>query len=586
MHAFNRDVADTTERIVEKAALLSTDEMGRDLHHVETLKRSQDNILRDMSAIEEKIKLHEKEAKNLSCKYPAQSNEVQAKFKEVQDAWNSLCDSSSSRDNNLKDSYTLHKFQADLKELEKWAEALVVSMAAGSLPTNTTEATNLLRVHQEKKAQIEGHRDAFSAIRQFADRLLGEKHKNSDLIKENLVTLQVLEEKVLTSWQTRQDRLAEGNQLQVFLSLATLASDWLADQEAFLNNQDLGESMGTVETLIRKHVDFENSFCAQGSKVDQLEKLGNTLVTSNHYDSDGIKAKVSEITQKRDHLLGVSKARGNKLQMSKALQQFLRNVYEVETWIAEKLQVACDECYLDPSNLQSKKQKHQAFESEIQANSSRLGIVMQEGSDMLQKNHYAGQEIQARLDALESLWQELQDSSALKRERLHQAYQALLLHRTLDDLDTWMDEVEAALLSEDHGKDLTSVHSLINKNHKLTQDVNAHAAEVQQCQEVAKTLASEDHFMKEEITQRADSVTKRYEALHEPVQIREENLSAALLLYQLLRDIDEELLWLHEKNPLATSQDLGDSLTTVQTALKKHQVCPLTSGSQVSSYIR
>lgn len=75
----------------------------------------------------------------------------------------------------------------------------------------------------------------------------------------------------MSVWQARQGRLTEANQLQVFLNLASLASDWLADQEAFLNNHDLGDSLGSVEALMHKHVIFENSFEAQGSKVDQLE---------------------------------------------------------------------------------------------------------------------------------------------------------------------------------------------------------------------------------------------------------------------------------------------------------------------------
>ena len=243
----------------------------------------------------------------------------------------------------------------------------------------------------------------------------------------------------------------------------------------------------------------------------------------------------------------------------------------MEGWIGEKLQVACDECYLDPSNLQSKKQKHQAFESEMQANSSRLGVVLQEGADLLANKHYAVQEIQARLDSLEHLWQQLLDSSALKRERLHQAYQALLFSRTLDDLDAWMDEVVLALESEDHGKDLTSVHALINKNHKMTQDVNAHSNEIEQAQEVAKSFATDGHFMQNEILDRAEDIAKKYETLQEPLQIRQENLAAALLLHELLRDMDEELLWLHEKMPVAKNEELGDRLTAVQSYLKKHQ---------------
>ena len=45
----------------------------------------------------------------------------------------------------------------------------------------------------------------------------------------------------------------------------------------------------------------------------------------------------------------------------------------------------------------------------------------------------------------------------------------------------------------------------------------------------------------------------------------------ALLLYQFLRDVEDEQTWIQEKLPLASSTDLGSSLSAVQTFQKKHQ---------------
>jgi spectrin beta len=56
------------------------------------------------------------------------------------------------------------------------------------------------------------------------------------------------------------------------------------------------------------------------------------------------------------------------------------------------------------------------------------------------------------------------------------------------------------------------------------------------------------------------------------MQIRRDNLEDALLLHQFLRDVDDELQWLAEKEPKASSADLGTSLTAVQSLQKKHQV--------------
>lgn len=48
---------------------------------------------------------------------------------------------------------------------------------------------------------------------------------------------------------------------------------------------------------------------------------------------------------------------------------------QVSVWINEKLKVAQDESYRDPTNLQSKLQKHRTFEAELSANKGRLDAV-------------------------------------------------------------------------------------------------------------------------------------------------------------------------------------------------------------------
>lgn len=134
-----------------------------------------------------------------------------------------------------------------------------------------------------------------------------------------------------------------------------------------------------MEELIKKHESFEKTFEAQGNKIEQLEAFANDLLKNDHYDSDGIRRRLKVVTEKCDILKEKAALRAQRLQESKLLQQFLRNVYEVEGWISEKLQVACDESYRDPTNLQSKIQKHGAFEAEVLANSGRVLAVSQEG---------------------------------------------------------------------------------------------------------------------------------------------------------------------------------------------------------------
>ena len=55
----------------------------------------------------------------------------------------------------------------------------------------------------------------------------------------------------------------------------------------------------------------------------------------------------------------------------------------MESWIHEKLQVASDESYKDPTNLQAKIQKHQAFEAEVAAHSNAIVVLDNTGMEMI-----------------------------------------------------------------------------------------------------------------------------------------------------------------------------------------------------------
>ena len=68
-----------------------------------------------------------------------------------------------------------------------------------------------------------------------------------------------------------------------------------------------------------------------------------------------------------------------KLGEAQSLQQFSRDVDEMEIWITEKVAMATEESYKDPSNIQAKHQKHQAFEAELAANSDRISTVLRMG---------------------------------------------------------------------------------------------------------------------------------------------------------------------------------------------------------------
>jgi spectrin beta len=98
---------------------------------------------------------------------------------------------------------------------------------------------------------------------------------------------------------------------------------------------------------------------------------------------------------------------------------------QVENWLYQKHQVAGDENYRDPTNLQSKIQKHAAFEAELLANKNRIMCVNQEGEGLIEDGHFASEEIQDKLNNVDIDWRTLQETSTIKRDRLNDAYKVI-----------------------------------------------------------------------------------------------------------------------------------------------------------------
>uniref|UniRef100_A0A2H8TMG3 Spectrin beta chain, brain 4 n=1 Tax=Melanaphis sacchari TaxID=742174 RepID=A0A2H8TMG3_9HEMI len=564
IHSFNRDVDDTLQRVSEKALAMSSNETGKNLGSVEQLQRKQDALERDMTAIEGKTKEHESECRRLIQKYPDMSSPIKTKLSELQDNWRNLHMLSKKRREALNDAYIREKFLSELKEAELWVVDSIKKIKGHDMPTNMAEAKALLELNQERKAEINGRQEHFKTLKESGLKI-------NPIPEKELAHLDELRRTLSAAWEERKTMLSQALELQIFKNQADQVDNWLASKEAFLSNDDLGESLSSVEELIRKHEAFEKTLTAQLVKVDELEKYALDLVTGQHYDINGIQGRLVSICNRRDRLKEATASRKKRLNDSRLLQQFLRNMYEVEGWIIQKQQVAGDESYRDPTNLQRKIQKHATFDSELIANRTRVNAICTEGENLISSGHFASMEIRVRLDELETKWRLLQEMSSLKKQRLQDAYQALLFNRTLEELEAWTEEVEMQLQSEDHGKDLQSVVNLLKRHSLLENDVHSHGEACQSLKDTALTFQNSDHFMKDEIQEKSQAVLKRYNSLQEPMQIRRDNLEDALINYRLSRDIEEELTWINDKELQINSHDFGTSLHSVQALQNKHQ---------------
>lgn len=342
----------------------------------------------------------------------------------------------------------------------------------------------------------------------------------------------------------------------------------MSDREAFLASDEVDSSGDNVEALIKKHEDFDKAINAHEEKIAALQSLADQLIANDHYASRPIDDKRKQVLDRWRHLKDALIEKRSKLGESQTLQQFSRDADEIENWIAEKLQLATEESYKDPANIQSKHQKHQAFEAELAANADRIQSVLANGSNLIDKRQCAGSEeaVQKRLESIAEQWEYLTQKTMEKSLKLKEANKQRTYIAAVKDLDFWLGEVESLLTSEDAGKDLASVQNLMKKHQLVEADIQAHEdrikgkkisplyqlyslsppflSVVSDMNDQADSLIESGQFDTASIQEKRQSINERYERIKNLAAHRQARLNEANTLHQFFRDIADEESWI------------------------------------------
>ena len=57
----------------------------------------------------------------------------------------------------------------------------------------------------------------------------------------------------------------------------------------------MGDSLDAVETLMKKHEDFEKSLTAQEEKVKAVDEVASRLIQGGHYATEDIDSRRKEV---------------------------------------------------------------------------------------------------------------------------------------------------------------------------------------------------------------------------------------------------------------------------------------------------
>ncbi|CAH1264128.1 SPTBN1 [Branchiostoma lanceolatum] len=576
---FHIECNETISWIRDKAKLISsTEDLGNDLAGVMALQRRLTGMERDLAAIQAKLDALQKEADKLAEEHPEEADAIRQKIAQIQDVWQELRVILKKRDEALGESGNLQRFLQDLDNFQAWLTQTQTAIASEDIPNNLAEAEKLMTQHAAIKEEIDGYEEDYAKMKEMGEKVTnGQTDAQYMFLRQRLGALDEGWEDLHKMWDNRQEMLSQCLNEQLFLRDAKQAEVLLAHQEHFLTKQDAPRRSGmdqnsleAAESAVKKQEAFMQTMEANDEKINHVCQFANRLVDENHYAADKIKGKADTIQDRRDGNRKLADDNLEKLRDALQLQQFLQECDELGYWINEKLLTAQDALPEGTRNLHSKWQKHQAFMAELAANKDRLDKVHQNGDDLIREKPETSDVVNDRLRQLQEQWDELENTTQSKAQKLFDANKAELFAQSCDDVDTWINDIDTQVKSEEYGQDLTSVNILLKRQQLLEKDVDIKRQQMLELQNQAEVLRNEGSIV-DEVDGKRVQVEERFSQLEGPLSERRKMLEASKELHQFHRDVEDEKLWVAEKMPQATSRDHGNSLLNVQTLMKKNQ---------------
>uniref|UniRef100_A0A3P9B1C0 Spectrin beta chain, non-erythrocytic 1 n=1 Tax=Maylandia zebra TaxID=106582 RepID=A0A3P9B1C0_9CICH len=569
---YHLECNETKSWIKEKTKVIeSTQELGNDLAGVMALQRKLTGMERDLVAIQDKLSDLGKEAERLGSEHPEQSEAIKGRLAEITGVWDEMKDTLKNREESLGEASKLQQFLRDLDDFQSWLSRTQTVIASEDMPNTLAEAEKLLAQHEGIKNEIRNYEEDYQKMRDMGEMVTqGQTDAQYMFLRQRLQALDTGWNELHKMWENRQNLLSQSHAYQLFLRDTKQAEAFLNNQEYVLAHTEMPTTLEGAEAAIKKQEDFMTTMDANEEKIGAVVDTGRRLVADDNINAERIQEKVDSIDQRHKKNRAAASDLLTRLKDNRDLQKFLQDCQELSLWINEKMLTAQDMSYDEARNLHSKWLKHQAFMAELQSNKEWLDKINKDGQTLMAEKPDTEAMVKEKLASLQTMWDELESTTQTKAKCLFDANKAELFTQSCADLDKWLGGLEAQLQSDDYGKDLTSVNILLKKQQILESQVDVRQKEVEELQKQSQALSQEGKGSEEVDGQRV-TVERKFQTLQEPLKKRRDHLMASREIHQFNRDVEDEILWVEERMPLATSTDHGHNLQTVQLLIKKNQ---------------
>ena len=388
---------------------------------------------------------------------------VKDRLNYITEQWNVLIEKTQEKTIKLKEANKRRDFNAAVKDLDFFLSEVESLLKTDETGKDLASIQALTKKHQNLEADIAARQERIKDMNNLADSLIESDQLDIPVLQEKRSSVNERYERVKTLSTYRRDRLQEANTLHCFFRDIADQESWIREKKLLLNTDDFGKDLTSVNNLRKKHKRFESEILAHEPSIRAVQETGQKLMLETNSNAPEIEQRLQNLETKWQELKNLSLARSDRLEESLIFQQFLANLEEENSWIAEKNKLLSDDNYGNSiAAVQGFLKKDAIFENDYQIHKERYNDLVFTGQSLIAEKNFYEPQIEEKLEQLLKKFESLNQLAQERKQKLIDNFDYLQFLWKADVVECWIAEKEAQAQADDFGRDLSSVSTLIS----------------------------------------------------------------------------------------------------------------------------
>ncbi|XP_034530593.1 spectrin beta chain, non-erythrocytic 1 [Notolabrus celidotus] len=497
--------------------------------------------------------------------------DVQQTLDKLDADWFKLDKMWSSRKEHLEQEVELQRLNQEGDRIEATLSGHEARLRVNDVGDSVDSVHSLLGRQDQLESLLKALDQRVDQFTERSQELVNKQHYAAKHIKERSRSIQKANKKLKESGRQRRSQLLASKKYQEFQRDSDELLLWMEEKFKVAEDESYRDPTNILRKL-KRHEAAEREMQANQVRLDRLLQLGEQMLAEEHYNTQSIRRKSTQVSSRWRRLQDKMADRGDKLRQAGQQEQLMELLQDA------KLKIEAIQWMLNNAakghDLRSSRQllkEHRQLEQEAKELAEKINSIVSRAKH-LASNHFDSQRILKETDTYLTLFKSLQKPLDRRRAQLEASVLLFGFYHDVDLELSWISEHLPAPGSTGYDKSLAGAISLMQKHKELQAEVNAHQKYQNHVLEKGRGLAKSHKSDGDEVLQRCSHLSAEWEELEEACSKRAAHLSKAITREQLLLDCSELESRLTETLSVVNTDDYGKDQPATQSLITKHQV--------------